>query len=306
MARRAVVAILVAVFTVPAVARELTSAYVVTAVANKIGVAGTDWHSDLTLYNPQSRALTVKLFFLPSGQDNASNGAPMAPPITLAPWETLNLWDILGPSGFNARGWTGALLVYADAAASGCPGTAGDTSCDFAVFDRNYTLDPASTDGEFGQDFPGFPANLGVDWSVIAYLPQISDDAVFRTNVGVASWTGDWVTVRVDLQDEAGNVVARHDHSVPPYGHVQWRLENGVTGGTLAAYVVAGPSDTMVYPYATVVNWTTGDATTVEAQITSVGLSAQSLSIRRWAQRAAPQPLPVPSFSLPGLARRVR
>ncbi len=306
MFRRLVVPILALALTVPAFARELTSAYVITAVANKAGVAPTDWHSDVTLYNPQSHNLTVKIFFLPTGLDNAANGAPMAPPITLTPWQTLNLWDILGPNGFAARGWTGALLVYADTAASGCPGTTGDTSCDFAVFGRNYTLAPGISGGEYGQDFPGFPANLGVDGSVIAYMPQISDDATFRTNVGVASWTNGWVTVRVDLQDEAGNIIARHDHSVPPYGHIQWRLEDGVTGGTLAAYVVDGPSDTMVYPYATVVNWATGDATTVEAQITAVGLSAQALSVRKAVSRSVPAGLPAPSFSVEGRARRLR
>ncbi len=306
MVRRLVLPMVLLIVAAPVLARELTSAYVITAVANKAGVGGTDWHSDLTLYNPQSRPLTVKVFFLPSGLDNFSNGAPMAPPITLASWETLNLWDILGPSGFDARGWTGALLVYADKAANGCPDTAGDTSCDFAAFDRNYTLNPNGASGEFGQDFPGFPSHLGVDKSVIAYLPQISDDSTFRTNVGVASWTSDWVTVRVDLQDAAGNIIATHDHIIPPDGHVQWRLEDGVTGGTLAAYVVAGPSDAMVYPYATVVDWTTGDATTVEAQITAVGLTAQTMSIRRSAQRAVPRALPVPSFSLDGLTRRGR
>ena len=131
MVRKFVLAVVILAVGAPAFARELTSAYVITAVANKAGVAPTDWHSDLTLYNPQSRALSVNIFFLPSGQDN-SNGAPELPLVTLAPWQTLNLWDILGPYGFNARGWTGALLVYADAAASGCPNTTGDTSCDFA------------------------------------------------------------------------------------------------------------------------------------------------------------------------------
>ncbi|HVN74796.1 MAG TPA: hypothetical protein VMT19_00665 [Thermoanaerobaculaceae bacterium] len=305
MVRKLLVAAAVLAVASPTLAREMTSAYVVTAVANKAGLAGTDWHSDVTLYNPQSRPITVKMFFLPSGLDN-SQGAPEAPLITLDPWQTLNLWDILGSSGFNARGWTGALLVYADTAASGCPGTSGDTSCDFAVFGRNYTLDVHSADGEFGQDFPGFPASLGVDSSVIAYMPQISDDEVFRTNVGVASWTSDWVTVRVDLQDEAGNIVARHDHLVPPYGHVQWRLEDGISGGTLAAYIVGGPSDAMVYPYATVVNWATGDATTVEAQISPVGFTTQSMSVRRAALRAVPRGLPVPGFSLEGLKARVR
>jgi hypothetical protein len=295
----------------PALAREMTSAYVVTAVANLPGAGGTDWHTDLTLYNPHSSVLYVKLVYLPTDTDNSA-GAPTVPLIDLQPWETLNLWDVLGPNGFDARGDKGAMLVYADTAANGCPATAGDTSCDFGVFARNYTLDPSGNGGEFGQDFPGFPWNLGVDSSVISYMPQISDDADFRTNVGVASWTNAWVTVREDVQDAAGNIVGRYDHAIPPNGHTQWRLETrALTGGTVAVYVLSGPGDAMVYPYATVVNNATGDATTVEAQITPVGLSAQAASVRaasvsRVALRPVPPPLPAPSFSLAALARRNR
>lgn len=305
MARRLVVLAAVVALVTPAFAREMTSAYVITAVANKRGLAGTDWHSDLTLYNPQSHRLDLDIFFLPTGQDN-SGGAPELPMITLEPWQTLNLWDVLGPYGFNARGWTGALLVYADTAANGCTNTAGDTRCDFAAFVRTYTPAPIGISGEFGEDFPGFPASLGVDPTVIAYLPQISDDGTFRTNVGVASWTDGWVTVRCDLQDENGTIIGRHDHLVPPYGHVQWRLENGVTGGTVAAYIIDGPSDAMVYPYATVVNWATGDATTVEAQISAVGFTAESLSVRSNRLRPVPPVLPVPGFSLESLRHSVR
>jgi len=305
MVRRLVTLVAVVAFAVPAFAREMTSAYVITAVANKRGLAGTDWHSDLTLYNPQDHRLAIDIFFLPTGQDN-SGGAPEIPLVTLEPWQTLNLWDVLGPYGFDARGWTGALLVYADSAANGCTNTAGDTACDFAAFVRTYTPAPIGVNGEFGEDFPGFPAGLGVDPTVLAYMPQISDDGTFRTNVGVASWTNDWVTVRCDLQDENGNIIGRHDHLVPPYGHVQWRLENGVTGGTVAAYIIGGPSDAMVYPYATVVNWATGDATTVEAQISAAGFSAQSLSVRSHRLRPTPPPLPVPGLRLESLTRSSR
>ncbi len=295
----------------PALAREMTSAYVVTAVANLPGAGGTDWHTDLTLYNPHSSVLYVKLVYLPTDTDN-SGGAPTAPLIDLQPWETLNLWDVLGPNGFDARGGKGAMLVYADTTANSCPGTAGDTSCDFGVFARNYTLDPSGAGGEFGQDFPGFPANLGVDSTVIAYMPQISDDGDFRTNVGVASWTNAWVTVREDVQDAAGNIVGRYDHPIPPNGHEQWRLETrGLTGGTVAVYLQNAPNTAMVYPYATVVNNATGDATTVEAQITPVGLPGQAASVhaatvRRVALRSVPPPLPAPRFSLAALAHRTR
>ena len=276
-------------------ARELTSVYVVTAAANKAGVAGTDWHTDLTLYNPQNASLPVVLQFLPTGRDNAGQ----VPTVTLdiAPWQTLNLWDVLGPNGFAARGSTGALFVYADDEKIACSGS----SCDFVVFARTYTLDPNS-EGEFGQAVPGFPANLGLDRSVVAYLPQLSDDTDFRTNVGVASWTRAWVTVREDIQDPAGNIIDRRDHLVPPFGHVQWRLEKAVTGGTVAVYIQTGPNDAVVYPYASVVDWVTGDAVNVEAHLSAAGLTAQ---VSR-AKAPGPRPgrLPVPDFDLARLSVR--
>jgi hypothetical protein len=292
--RRAILAVLLAAGLTGAVqARELTSVYVITAAANTQGKLGTDWHTDVTLYNPHQYSLPVVMHFLPSGQPN--DGPVPTTDFELAPWETLNLWDVLGPHGFDARGHTGALLVYADKQRTRCDGT----DCDFALFSRTYTLDPQGRDGEFGQAFPGFPANLGVDSSVIAYLPQLLDDAGFRTNLGVVSWTGDWVTVRVDLQDEAGDIVDSRDHVVPPFGHLQWHVEHGIEGGTAAVYVVAGPGDAMVYPYASVVNNVYGDAVTVEAQITPVGLTAQSASpVRRRAPRAEPERGAAPHFSV--------
>ena len=100
MVRKLVVAAAVLALAGGALAREMTSVYVVTAVANKQGWLGTDWHTDLTLYNPHNKVLYVKLAFLPTGQDNSA-GVPTAPPIDLQPWETLNLWDVLGPSRFQ-------------------------------------------------------------------------------------------------------------------------------------------------------------------------------------------------------------
>lgn len=280
----------------PLVARELTWVYVVPAAANTTGLGGTDWHTDLTLYNPHTTSLPVVIHFLPSGRDNSS-GVPTVE-LELAPWETLNLWDVLGPHGFDARGKTGALLVYANDRRVSCSGS----SCDFAVFSRTYTLKPGGGAGEFGQGIPGFPASLGLDRSVIAYLPQLSDDTDFRTNIGVASWTAAPVTVRVDLQAEDGTILFRRDHVVPAYGHIQWRIERGLAGGTAAVYVVGGPQDAMVYPYASVVNWATGDPAYVEAHLTTVGLTAQGATGR--SGRPRPPALPVPGFSREALARR--
>jgi hypothetical protein len=305
MVRRLVVAAAVLAVTNGALARDMTSAYVIPAVANKQGWLGTDWHTDLTLYNPQKRTLTVKVAFLPTGQDN-SGGVPTFPAVDLQPWETLNLWDVLGPNGFNARGQTGALLVYADFEANSCPYATGDTSCDFGAFARNYTLNPLGGGGEFGQDFAGFPANLGLEYGFIAYLPQLMDDQEFITSIGVASWTGAWVTARVDLQDPSGAFARSYELSIPPYGHVQERIPAGLQGGTAAVYVVGGPNNTAVYPYATVRSAITGDPTTIEAQISTVGLSAQAASVRPLARRGVPTAIPPAGFSLERLKQRPR
>lgn len=298
-------------------AREMTRAWVIPAAANKLGVSPTDWHTDLTLYNPHKTDLLVRIDFLPTGRDNSS-GVPSVT-LRLSGFETRNFWDVLGPDYFQMRGSTGALLVYADESVAPCPQSYSDPACDFAVFSRTYTLDPFRQGGEYGQALPGFPAHLGVDWSVpTAYLPQLSDDRFFRTNLGVASWTNAWVRVRVDLEDAVGAIVDRRDHDIPPYGHVQWSLEHGVTGGTAAVYLVSGPDDSVVYPYASVVNWESGDPVYVEAQLSPVGIdgvappasSAQTAQSPRLARGVAipvpPRALPVSGFSLLAPGRRAR
>jgi hypothetical protein len=285
------------VLAATAPARELTSAYVVTAVANNPGAGGTDWHSDLTIYNPHEYPLPVVLQFLPTGRDNS--GSVPTVEVELYPWETLNLWDVLGPNGFDARGLIGALLVYADDQRIDCSGVA--STCDLAVFSRTYTLRPGGGAGEYGQALPGFPSHLGLDGSVIAYLPQVMNDSEFRTNLGVASWTGSFVRIRLELQDPGGTVIDRRDVWIAPFGHAHWRMETPVTGGTVAVWIVDGPPDAMVYPYASVVNEVTGDPVNVEAQLTTVGLTAQAARAR--AARPTPGREAVPGFERERLSR---
>ncbi len=301
MSRTTLLVLVTALAAATAGARELTDVYVVPAVANTPGKRGTDWHTDLTLYNPHSYSLPVVIHFLPSGTSNSGGVATVE--LDVYPWETLNFWDVLGPDGFDARGTTGALLVYADDSGTSCDGTA----CDFAVFSRTYTLDPTGGDGEFGQATPGFPAALGLDRSVIAYLPQVMEDDVFRTNLGVVSWTDGWVTVAVEIQDSAGSIIDRSDHLVPPFGAIQWHMDRQVTGGTVAVRIVDGPDSAMVYPYASVANNVSGDAVHVEAQLTPVGLTAQTTEVRALRRPTAHPPArPVPGFDAARLRRQPR
>lgn len=287
-------AVLLMTWAALAEGRELASVYVVPAAANTPGRNGTDWHTDLTLVNPHEFSLPVVLQFLPTGRDNRA-GVPTVT-FELYPYETLNLWDVLGPRGFAARGATGALLVAADTDRIACPPNS--TRCHFVVFSRTYTIGPLP--GEFGQALPGFPAGWGMDRSVLAYVPQLSNDADFRTNLGVASLAEDYVEVGYDVQAPDGRILARTSTWIAPYSHAQWALSTGVTGGTVVFYLKSGPQDAMVFPYASVVNQRTGDPVYIEAHMTVVGVSAQALAARvSGGQVKLPPRREAPHFRLP-------
>ena len=51
-----------------------------------------------------------------------------------------------------------------------------------------------------------------------------------------------------------------------------------MTGGTVVFYLVEGPDDALVFPYATVVNNTTGDPAYVPALASSVGVTVAGAS----------------------------
>jgi hypothetical protein len=288
--RRTILTLMVlAVVAGAAEARELTWSYVVPAVANKGGYNGTDWHTDLTVYNPHTYKLPIVVQFLESGHDN-SHGVPTIETEVYA-WETFNIWDVLGEHGFALRGKIGSLLVYTDdQKVSSCA----DHYCDLTVFARTYTLNPNGGAGEFGQAIPGFPTSLGLDKSVYAFMTQIMDDQDFRTNVGVTSLSNEMVTVRFEEQKSDGSVIGQHDEILLPFEHSQWRLEKSVTGGTVAAFITQGPANAMVVPYASVVQNVTGDAVNIEADMTVVGVSVES--VRAKAAPLFPGRIPVPGF----------
>ncbi|HPC82728.1 MAG TPA: hypothetical protein P5234_05010 [Thermoanaerobaculaceae bacterium] len=262
-------------------ARELTWSYVIPAAANKAGLNGTDWHTDLTIYNPQNHTLPIVMQFMPAGRDNSGRLPTIE--FDVYAWETLNLWDVLGPKGFNQRGQTGAIWVRVDELKRSCSGTA--VECHFALTSRTYTLNPSGGAGEYGQATPGFPTNLPMVDGYMTYLPQLMDDKDFRTNAGLVSLTDGFVTVRFDLQKPNGDIIHTRDVLVPPYGQTQWRLDRSVTGGTLAAYIVGGPSTAAVVPYASVVNNVTGDAVYVEAHMTTVGYPTPAAQVASAATR---------------------
>ena len=283
------IAFAAAMVAVPGAA-QLSADWMVPAAAHTGGEGGTFWQTDVSLHNPHAFQLPVHLQALESNRDNTSSVPTLS--VTLEPYETLNLWDALGTDLFAVNG-TAALLVYADRELACDP----LEECEFLVTSRTYTVVPGGGAGEYGQGIPGRTVGSGVDWWTFGYgAGALNDGVAFRCNVGVASWTPDWTTVQVDVQDTAGSILATELLEVPPYGHVQRRLQTAVEGGSLVFYLVAGPDDALVFPYASVVNQATGDPAFIAAEPSVVGVSIGK------AQRVVPARRPVPPPAAPRVA----
>jgi hypothetical protein len=269
--RRAVVCgwIAIAGSALPASA-QLSADWMIPAAASNPGARGTFWRTDLSLHNPHEYDLPVVVQALPS--ETVNDVVPTLT-FTLSPWQTLNLWDVLGPDGFDLEG-TAAILAYADSALACDP----IETCHFLATSRTYTPD-AGGEGEFGLTVSGAGVERGTDWWSLAYAAGILNDGrFFRCNVGVASWTAEWATVRLDIQDAAGNILGSDFFDVPPFGHVQRRLDESVEGGSLVFYLQSGPDEALVFPYATVINQQTGDPSYVFAEASEVGAAVAKAS----------------------------
>lgn len=267
-------------FASPAAA-QLSLQWMVPAAANTAGLNGTYWRTDVSLHNPHSFELPVVLQFLPSDTDNGQADTLY---LTIGPWATFNLWDALGPNYFAIDG-TGAILVFADWELACDP----VEECDFLVTSRTYTLAPGGSGGEYGQTIPGSSTWVGIDWNALGYAAGILNDGLsFRTNVGIASWSSDWTTVVVDVQDAEGTIVGSFTHEVPPFGHIQERLPTPIEGGSLVFWLEDGPQDALVFGYASVVDETTGDASYQLAQPSTVGFASTKASPGLQQRRSSP------------------
>ncbi len=293
---------LILVLTSLPASAQLSLQWMVPAAANTAGLNGTVWHTDLSLHNPHAFDLPVVLQFLPSDTDNQVADTLF---VTLAPWETFNLWDVLGPDYFAIDG-TGAILAFADWELACDP----VEDCDFLVTSRTYTLDPEDGRGEFGQTIQGASTWQGVDGATLGYAAGVLNDGLsFRSNVGIASWSADWTSVAVDVQDAAGAIIESVVYDVPPFGHLQERLAVPVEGGSLVFWIDGGPSDALVFGYVSVVDQTTGDASFQLAQPSTVGFADAKADERAAGRRPGPEidPLRAPQVLVArGEERRLR
>lgn len=256
-------AVMIAAVAPVPIEAQLAADWMVPAAAHNRGSQSTFWKTDVSLHNPHEFDLPVVVQALPS--DTVNFEVPTLT-FTIYPWETISLWDALGPDVFDVEG-TAAIIAYADPELPCDP----IEDCHFLVTSRTYTPEQGG-DGEYGVTVPGAGISRATDWSTYGYAAGVLNDGeFFRCNAGVASWTPDWTRVRLDIQDADGQIVTSEVFDVPPFGHVQRRLLTSGYGGSLVFYLESGPDDASVFPYATVINQQTGDASYLFASSSVVG-----------------------------------
>lgn len=151
--------------------------YWVPVAAHQAGAAGSQWRTDLGLLNRGTGAAIVHL--------RLHAGTLFGQSITLAPSRQEILVDVVD-SVFGTTG-AGPLEILADQP--------------LVVTSRTYNQ---SSGGTFGQSYDGFERTQGVGAGGMVLLPQLTENAAYRTNILIANIGVTAARVRLELFDGAG------------------------------------------------------------------------------------------------------
>jgi Subtilase family/Proprotein convertase P-domain len=145
--------------------------------------------SDARIYNPTSVPKNFSLFYVPVGQSGAT---ALHATRSVGAGQVLALNDVIfSEFGFDQS--LGELTIVASDPA-------------FIATSRAYTR---SSNGTFGQFVPGFRSLTGLSFGQgRASANGFTKDSRFRTNVGFTEVSGAPVTVRIDILNSAGNLLA--------------------------------------------------------------------------------------------------
>ncbi|MGD1149477.1 MAG: hypothetical protein ABR961_16180, partial [Thermoanaerobaculaceae bacterium] len=220
------------------------------------GKNNSQWRSDLGLLNPGTVTANVQIGFYGSGGVVSNT--------TSVPAGTQSiLTDVVGQLGASG---SGALEILSDqpvkVTARSYNQVALDASCDGG--------------GTQGQDYPAVVASNGLAAGESAFLAGLTENASYRTNIGVVNTGTGSATVLVTLYDGAGNSLANY---TVPLTAGQWAQatqpfltyasQTAMDSGYAAVTVQTGSG---VFAFASVIDNITNDPTTVAMRETAPAL----------------------------------
>lgn len=208
---------------------------VIPAVAHAAGANGSNFVSDVRLFNPASREVIATLTFTPSGADGNSEFAAIR--VAVPAGAVVRIDDVVRV--LQATG-IGQLEILGDVQATS----------------RTYTSAGEATFGQF------ISAMTGERSEVI--IPRLQNDGEFRSNIGFAETSGNAGVVRVRLLDPAGGtVISSEERFIAPHSHVQFGVVPRAAALIATLQVIAGPAE--ISAYGSVIENTTNDPIFVPA-----------------------------------------
>ena len=175
-------------------------AHIIPSSGHTAGAGGTVWRSDAVVHNPGSGAVTAHLFFMKRDQSNASARGKR---ISIAAGASVKLEDLV-LALFGESATSGAILVASDA--------------DLIVTSRTFNN---AASGTYGQYIEGYPLTQAIGPNQPVRLIQLTKNANYRTNIGVANASGETITVKVDIHRSDGSKIGTRTYTVQPYGYYQ-------------------------------------------------------------------------------------
>ncbi len=217
------------------------------ATAHVSGAAGTDWRTDVELYNPGNQNGHYEIALLETGRDNST---PTSSVQQVIPGASVRLGDVLD-SVFGFDG-TAALRITPMAGS------------EVVATSRTYNQ---TTSGTYGQFVGAVPSSAAIAHGEQGLMTQLTHHqgtaSGSRTNLGYLNCTGEEAQVRIDLYRSNGILLGTVERTVGPFMHRQEnRIFERVTGDDVAdgfALITSPTPGSRITAYASVVDNSTGD-----------------------------------------------
>jgi hypothetical protein len=210
------------------------------------GSNGTEWYTDLVLYNPGAEAVAARIDLVGGGGCDPDTTANML----VNPGTSLRSTDVLGQ--LLATSGQGALRLTME---NGGP----------AATSRTYN---DTGNGSFGQQVAAVSLWSGFDsWQAVRLiqLAHSTDPSLgFRTNIGLINLAEENLDIEVDLYRSDGNMLGSRRLHLSPCGQRQvnnifQQLTDDDLSGAFAVVTTSTP-DGRYFAYASVIDNFSGDA----------------------------------------------
>lgn len=226
--------------------------YWVPVASHGTGVGGSQWRTDLGILNTNGTQNNVELVFY-------SSSGPRTSTTFVAANSQSILTDVVGQLGSTGNG---ALEVR--------------TSLPAKVSSRTYNLNVSGAacypNATLGQNLDAITVQQGLSSGEVAFLPQLSENAAYRSNIGLTNMGSADASVKVELFDGSGTKVGEYTETLAagqfkqkarPFFNNANPPQTNMSRGYAKATVLSGSG---IFAHASVVDNVTQDPTTMNMQ----------------------------------------